>query len=284
MQLGDREPERPGVAGQVHEPREVAAGRVGAALDDVTGGDRAGERVVVVRAPPEAPDAGADHDRRVGHPAGDHHVGPRGECPGDAEAAQVGVRGQRTLEAELAGAGGQVVAVDDADRRRQAQPGGRLADALGQADRVEAAGVGHDAHPALERVAQALLDLGDERAGVAERRVAQLVLAQDQHGELGQVVAGDHVDRSAVEHLAHGRQAVAVEPRAVGDDQRFGRRAGRAARGVAHHVAPLVGVRPEPGGPANAWAMSSHRSASAPVATRSRSSRWRRWVTSRQKS
>ena len=74
-----------------------------------------------------------------------------------------------------------------------------------------------------------------------------------------------------VEHLAHGREAVAVEAAAVARPVR--------ARRLTTGRASL-----RPGGPAKAWAMSSQRSASGPVATRSRSSRWRRWVTRRQKS
>ena len=75
---------------------------------------------------------------------------------------------------------------------------------------------------------------------------------------------------AALEHLAHRREPVAVEAGAVADPQ----------RDALSHEAPV----PRPAGPAKAWAMSSHRSASAPTATRSVSARWTRWVTSRQKS
>ena len=42
------------------EPGEVAAGRLWPAFDDVPGGDRAGEGVVVVGAPTPPPGGGAD--------------------------------------------------------------------------------------------------------------------------------------------------------------------------------------------------------------------------------
>ena len=65
--------------------------------------------------------------------------------------------------------------------------------------------------------AEDLLHLGEERLGEPEVGVLQLVLGQDQHGQLGQPVAGEHVDGPAVDHLAGGREAVAVEAAAVGD-------------------------------------------------------------------
>ena len=46
------------------------------------------------------------------------------------------------------------------------------------------------------------------------------VAAQDQHGEFGQVVAGEVVQLAAGQHLPHRRQPVAVEPRAVADAHR----------------------------------------------------------------
>jgi hypothetical protein len=76
------------------EERVVAAGRLRAALDHVPGDDRAGQRVPVVALPAEAPDPRADHQARVGDPAGDHHVGVGVERTGDTEPAEVGVRGQ----------------------------------------------------------------------------------------------------------------------------------------------------------------------------------------------
>src|SRR5262249_50623940 len=94
------------------------------------------------------------------------------------------------------------------------------------------------------------------------------ILEQDQHGQLGEPVSGDHVDVAARELLPHRGAPVAVEAAAVGDHQ-----------GQRHR-----GSRPTPGGTAKAWAISSHASATGRVATRARSARWLRWVTRRAKS
>ena len=64
----------------------------------------------------------------------------------------------------------QVVALDVGDGRVEAEAAGDLADPVGEAGRVEAAGVGDDAHALLEGQPEAVLDLADEGAGVAERR------------------------------------------------------------------------------------------------------------------
>ena len=45
---------------------------------------------------------------------------------------------------------------------------------------------------------------------------------QDQHRQFGQPVSCEHVDRAAVDHLACGREAVAVEAGTVADTDRFG--------------------------------------------------------------
>ena len=63
------------------------------------------------------------------------------------------------------------------------------------------------------------LDLAHERAGVAERGVLHGVAAEDEHGQLGQVVAGEDVELAPLELLAHRAEPVAVEPRAVADPQ-----------------------------------------------------------------
>jgi hypothetical protein len=169
-------------------------------------------------------DGRPDHQRGVGHPPGDDDVGPGRARPGDAEGAEVGVRAERRAEAEIAGPRGQVVAADQRDPGVQAQ----LADGPDQPGRVDAAGVGHDAHAAVQRQPQAVAQLGEERPGVAGGRVGRPVAPEDQHGQLGEVVAGEHVQLAALEHLPHRGEPVAVEPGAVADAQRLG------IRGPAH--------------------------------------------------
>ena len=114
----------------------------------------------------------------------------------------------------------------------QAQLVSYFAHGFGAPAGTETAGVGHHLDAALEAVAHDLFHLGHEGAGVAGGRIAQEVLGQDEHGELGEPVTGQHVDRTAVDHLARRRQPVAVEAAAVGDAERRG----------GHQVAPPGGA------------------------------------------
>ena len=150
----------------------------------------------------------------------------------------------------------------------------RSRDRVGQPGRVQPAGVGDDGDAPSTAVPRHSLQLAQERPRIAEGRVAQAVAAEDQHGQLGQVVAGQHVQLAAREHLGPRVEPVAVEAGRVSDPQRLGHECvpDRLARG------------PPPGGPAKACAMSSQASATGPVAVRARSLRCARWVTRRQKS
>src|SRR5581483_8681912 len=117
-----------------------------------------------------------------------------------------------------------VVALDvrdaggDAELLREA---GRL---RGEPRRVQAAGVDDDLDPALDARPEHLFQLAEERLGVAGARALHAVLEQDHERQLGEVVAGQDVDRAALDHLARGAQAVAVEAAAIRD----------AKHGVAH--------------------------------------------------
>ena len=145
-------------------------------------------------------DGRADDQRGVGDAPGDDDVGTGGERGRDAEAAEVGIGGEGARDLEVA----DVVALDVGDLRVEPQAGRDLAEPVGETGGVEATGVGDDLHAALEGEAEAVLDLTDEGAGVAERGVLELVLAEDEHGELGEVVAGEDVELAALEHLPHG--------------------------------------------------------------------------------
>ena len=57
--------------------------------------------------------------------------------------------------------------------------------------------------------------------GVAAAALARLV--EDVHRQLGQPVAGQHVDGTALDHLARGGEPVAEEAAAVGDPEQAGR-------------------------------------------------------------
>lgn len=65
MHLRDRET-RPDRVLDFLEEGVVASGRLGATLDDVTGGDCAGKAVVVLHVPAELPHGRSDHKGSVG--------------------------------------------------------------------------------------------------------------------------------------------------------------------------------------------------------------------------
>ncbi len=134
---------------------------------------------------------------------------------------------------------------------------------LREAGGVQAAGVGDDPHALLQRQPEAVRDLGHEGAGVAERGVLEPVLAEDQHGQLGEVVAGDDVDprppsrpRAARAWPRAGRRRSRCSCRCAGarpgglsravlepGRARLPTGAGRAGEGLGE-VEPAVGVGP----------------------------------------
>ena len=146
-------------------------------------------------------DRRADDERGVGDAAGDDDVGAGGQGGGDAEAAEVGVGGEGVVPVRPRWRTSSPSTCATCGSRPR--PGGDLAEPVGEAGGVEPAGVGDDLHAALEGEAEAVLDLADEGAGVAEGRVLELVLAEDEHGELGEVVAGEDVE--ALPSSAHPR-------------------------------------------------------------------------------
>ena len=105
------------------------------------------------------------------------------------------------------------------------QLGHRGRQALG----LEAPGVGDHGDPPLHTGRQHLLELTQERAGVAAAAFPRLV--QDVHGQLGQPVAGQHVNRAPVDHLAGGVGTVPEEPAAIADPQHVRRAGGRVHAG-----------------------------------------------------
>lgn len=272
MDLGEREAGTADVVGA--EEGVVPAGRLRTALQDVPGDHGPREGVQVVGPPAEVGGGRAGDEGRVGDPAGDDDVGPGAQAGGDAGAAEVGVGGEEPVRH------GQAVALDMGDGDRHPDPGGQLPYGVGQSGRVEAARVGDDLHAALVGEAEPFFELAQEGGGVALLRVLEAAAAEDQHGQLGEVVAGEDVEGAAGEHLAYGVEAVAVEAGGVADPE------GPGGGGAGHRLPSCSarGRRPGPGGPAKAWAMESHWSASCPSAVTARSARWARWVTRRQKS
>ena len=212
----------------------VAAGRVGAALQDVPGDDGAGEAVPVVARPAVVPRRGPADERGVGGAPGYDDVGAAVQGRRDAPAAEVGVgrhgwprRGGVSSPTRSRTSSPDTAATDGL----QAEPLGQGADGIGAPARVEPARVDDDLDALLEREAEAVLELAEEGRREALGRVLRAGAEQQQHRQLGEVVAGEDVQRplvpaGTVEHLPHGGHAVAVEAGAVADAER-GRHDGR---------------------------------------------------------
>jgi hypothetical protein len=114
---------------------------------------------------------------------------------------------------ELVDAGEHVVAEHD----RDFQTGRGLQHGARAGYRIDAAGVGDDFDAA---VAELVGDASDERrkiAGVAEIGVLLALLLQDGHGDFGQVVESEIVDRPAVHQTDGGFEPVAPEALTVSD-------------------------------------------------------------------
>ena len=170
-----------------------------------------------------------DDQRRIGDPRADHDVGAGIERGGDAPATEIRVGRDRVGGERLAGVEvrqlrpeavdpwHQIIAVDVGDADPNAQPIGDLANPLGASGRVEPARIADDPYPTLGAGAEHLLHLRQERRRVPEFAVAGPLLVQDQHGQFGQPVAGQHIDVAALDHFLRCRQTIAEEPAAVGD-------------------------------------------------------------------
>ena len=220
----------------------------------MAGAHRPGERVVVVSGPSPPPRGGADDQRRVGDAAGDDDVGAVLEGAGDAEPAEVGVGGQRPVgpgrQRLAAGEMPQrvtgwrqrieavedIVAVDVGDAQLVAAAGGQLAGCGGEAGRVESAGVDDEPDPIGHEGLEGGVEVVEEAGGVALGGVFGARLAEDEHRDLGEVVAGEDVDAAGRRHVGHGRRSVAVEPGAVPDADGTASLVGRRA----HVVAPAT--------------------------------------------
>jgi hypothetical protein len=75
-----------------------------------------------------------------------------------------------------------VVAFDDRDSRGQSQPGCQLIEPVGEATRVEAAGVGDDLDAPFQTGAQGIFHLTEEGRCITGGRILLSTLPQDEHG------------------------------------------------------------------------------------------------------
>ena len=93
-------------------------------------------------------------------------LGPLPRADADTEqGASTTLRCDVRAEPDLLGEMADVVTLDVGDLRVQAEPGSDLAQLVGEAGGVEAAGVGDDLDALLQREGEAVLDLADEGAG-----------------------------------------------------------------------------------------------------------------------
>ncbi|CRQ82760.1 hypothetical protein PAERUG_E16_London_17_VIM_2_04_14_02801 [Pseudomonas aeruginosa] len=209
---------------------EIAACALRAAFDDVPGEGGLGQSVVVVPGPAElVHQGGADH-RAVDHPAGDHDIRAQAQGLDDARRAEVGVerdahRRERRVAEHLADAGLgqfglarlQVVAMEHGDL--QLHPGllaGR-GEGGGTGLRIDPASVADDADLLLGDLAQQWCEDLDEVGGVAGVRLFQAGPGHDRHGDLGQVVEHQVVQRRAAHQLGGRGAGVAPEGRGAAD-------------------------------------------------------------------
>ncbi len=207
--------------GDLGEEGVVAAGGLRAAFEHVPGHHGPGQRVIVRSPPAEVGRGRPHHQRGIGDPAGDHHVGAAVQAFDDAPGAEVGIGRHRAPQPQLLGAREQVVARDMGHLGVQPEPPRQLTDGERQAVRVEPTGIGDDLHPPVERGAEGGLQLAQEGLGVAAVGVLEPVAPQDEHGQLGQVVAGQDVQLATGQHLVHRGEAVAVEARGIADAKRL---------------------------------------------------------------
>ena len=140
----------------------------------------------------------------------------------------------------------QIVALDVRDRRPQPEP---LVERARRA--ASPAGFRPPALTTIRMPRSLARDRAPPRAGAGRcaRSPAsgslQPILQQDHQRQLGEVVAGEHVDRTALDHLARRAQAVAVEAAAVRDAEHVGHATPRLTRGSADR-STCGGVRLDP--------------------------------------
>ena len=110
-----------------------------------------------------------------------------------------------------------VVAVDVGDPQVVAAACDQFAGGVGQPGGVESAGVDDEPDPVGDQVLERRVQVLQEGGRIARGVVFGARLAQDQHGDLGEVVTGEHVNAAGFRHVGHGRGPVTVKARAVAD-------------------------------------------------------------------
>ncbi|MNQ75651.1 hypothetical protein D3C85_904550 [compost metagenome] len=203
---------------------EVATGALGATLDQVAGEGGLGQLVVVAPGPTELVDQGGADHRTVHHPASDDDIGALFQRGHYARRAQVGVdrdaQGRQRGAAEhladtglgqLTELGLQVVAMQHGDLKGYAGllAGGRQGGGAGC--RIDPAGIADHADLLLCDARQQRRQHLDEVGGIAGVRALQPGAGHDRHGDFGQVIEYQVIQRGALHQLGGGGGGVAPE-------------------------------------------------------------------------
>ncbi len=234
--LRDREPRMAEVT-HLFEKGVVPAGALRATLDDVAGDDAGGEAVPVVALPPEAPRRRAEGQRGIGDARADHEIGTALERRDDAPRPEVRVRAQDRLRQraerrafvevrellaarlQLAELRHQVVALDvrhgSLDAELAVERPRRLREPAG----IQPARVHDDLDPTRLARGRDLLELPQKRPRIPEALILQPILQKNHQRQLGEIIAGQDVDRTALHHLPRRTEPVPIEPTTIRNPQ-----------------------------------------------------------------
>ena len=184
---------------------------------------RAGQSIEVIAGPAELPGRRADHHSRIRYPRADDDVRALIERFLDAPGAKIGICREHLVtrlsqrdasvhvgeglarRRQLVDARRQIVAIDVGHLGVHAQLVQDLLHVFGHARGIQPAGIGDDLDVLLfaqHRHFADLLKKGAHVAGIAA--TALLLVVENGHGQLGQVVAGEHIDRTTFHHVPGG--------------------------------------------------------------------------------
>src|SRR5271166_5698995 len=105
---------------------------------------------------------------------------------------------------------------------------------------VESARVDYEPDPVGDQVLERGIQMLQEGGRIALGAVFGPRLAEDQHRDLGEVVAGEDVDPARSCHVSHRRGAVPVEARAVSDTDWALSPSGCCCHLIGHFISPAI--------------------------------------------
>ena len=132
----------------------------------------------------------------------------------------------------------EVVASDVGDPQLVTPACDQFAGCRDQPGGVQPSGVDDEPNLVRDEVFERRVQLRQEGGRIALGAVFGPRLAEDQHRDLGEIVAGEDVDPAGPGHFGHRRRAVPVEARAVPDADGALSPSGCCSHLVGHFVAP----------------------------------------------